>query len=113
MTRYDEFIDAYRKAYPLISKKSQYEKAIKIWKDLKSEPESFEENLKKKMSELKVLRVQNNSQNLKTFSQTKLNFGRASVSQVKTVTSTVTESSKLDQNMPSTSRYVEQKMSIY
>jgi len=77
MTKYDEFIQAYQKAYPNVRKQLQYEQAIKIWQDLKAKPEDFDERFRAKMTELKVLRMKNNSQSMKSFTQTKLNFGRA------------------------------------
>ena len=45
MTKYEDFIDAYRSANPQVSKKVQYEQAIKIWKELKKDPASFEEKI--------------------------------------------------------------------
>ena len=82
MTKYEEFLEAYKNAYPYVRKQLQYEQAQKLWKSLKSEPEKFEEKLREKMSEMKVLHKKNSTQNLKFFTQSKLNFGRVWVSQL-------------------------------
>ena len=57
-----------------------YEQANKLWKDLKLDSHLFEEKYKMKMNELKLLSIQNRGQNLKTFTQPKLSFGKAKVS---------------------------------
>ena len=85
MTKYDEFIEAYRKAYPHVRKKLQYDQAIELWKTLKSNPDEFEERYKKKMSELKLLQIENHGHTLKSFSQPKLNFGKVNVVAAKPV----------------------------
>ena len=82
MTQYSQFIEAYRLAYPQIRKQLQYEQANKVWQDLKMKPEEFEKKFCEKMAELKVLRAKNNSQSLKTLTQAKLNFGRATAAPV-------------------------------
>ena len=104
MTKYIDFVEAYRKAYPQMNTKMQWEKANELWRDLKSTPENFEEKYKKKMSELKYLRAKNNSQSLKTFTQATINFGRI------TVPNSTQASKSSDQNLPSTSGYVEYQM---
>ena len=98
MTKYNDFIDAYRKAYPMMNPKAQYDRANTIWKDLKSNPGEFDVKFAKKMAELKLLRIQNNSQSLKSFT---LNFGKIKVpgSQIKIK----------DQTVAPIPRYVEQK----
>ena len=94
MTKYDDFIEAYRLAYPHIRKKLQYEQAIELWNDLKTNPDNFDERFKKKMTDLKFLRAQNNSQSLKSFTQSKLNFGKVPEAQI---------NNKPDKKLPSTS----------
>ena len=75
MGNYTEFIEAYKKAYPHIRKKLQYEQANKLWGVLKMKPEEFEQRFHEKMSELKVLETQRLGKNLKMFTQSKLSFG--------------------------------------
>ena len=94
MTKYDDFIEAYRLAYPHIRKKLQYDQAIELWNDLKTNLDNFDERFKKKMTELKFLRAQNNSQSLKSFTQSKLNFGKVPEAQI---------NNKPDKKLPSTS----------
>ena len=75
MGNYTDFIEAYKKAYPHIRKKLQYEQANKLWGVLKMKPEEFEQRFHEKMSELKVLETQRLGKNLKMFTQSKLSFG--------------------------------------
>ena len=79
MGKYHEFLEAYQKAYPLVRKQLMYEQANKLWKDLKLDSHLWEEKYKMKMSELKLLAIKNHGQNLKSFTQTKLSFGKAKV----------------------------------
>ena len=82
MTKYDDFIEAYRLAYPHIWKKLQYDQAIELWNNMKTNPDNFDERFKKQMIELQCLRTQNNSQSLKSFTQSKLNFGKVPEAQI-------------------------------
>ena len=79
MGQYHDFLEIYRKAYPLVRKQLMYEQANKLWKDLKLDPQLWEGKYKMKMSELKLLAIKNQGQNLKSFTQTKLSFGKAKV----------------------------------
>ena len=80
MTKYGEFIEAYKKAFPLVRKKLQYEQANKIWSALKKlKPDEFEQQFKEKMSEFKLLTAGNCLKNLKTFTQSRLSFGKAKI----------------------------------
>ena len=77
MGKYHDFLEAYKKAYPLVRKQLLYEQANKLWKDLKLDSHLWEEKYKMKMNELKLLGIKNQGQNLKCFSQTKLSFAKA------------------------------------
>ena len=80
MTKYGEFIEAYKKAFPLVRKKLQYEQANKIWSALKKlKPDEFEQQFKEKMSEFKLLTAGNCLKNMKTFTQSRLSFGKAKI----------------------------------
>ena len=74
MTKYDDFIEAYRLAYPHIRKKLQYEQAIELWNDLKTNPDNFDERFKKQMIELKFLRTQNLQPKPEKFYSVKVEF---------------------------------------
>ena len=77
MTKYGEFIEAYKKAVPHIRKKLQYEQANKIWNDLKKKPDEFDQQFNEKMQEFKLMEAGNCLKNLKSFRQSRLNFGKA------------------------------------
>ena len=82
MTKYGEFIEAYKKAVPHIRKKLQYEQGNKIWNDLKKnwkKPEEFDQQFREKMQEFKLMEAGCNLKNLKTFQQSRLNFGKVKV----------------------------------
>ena len=80
MSKYGEFIEAYKKAFPHVSKKLQYEQANKIWSALKKlKPDEFEQQFNEKMSEFKLLTAGNCLKNLKSFSQSRLSFGKAKI----------------------------------
>ena len=80
MGKYQDFIEAYRKAYCHVRKQLLYEQANKLWKDLKLDPHLWEEKYKMKMRELKLLSLKNEGQSLKSFTQSKLSFGKEKVS---------------------------------
>ena len=54
-----------------------YEKANKLWNDMKLDKHLFEEKYKMKMNELKLLAIKNQGQSLKGFTQPKLSFSKA------------------------------------
>ena len=78
MSKYGEFIEAYKKAVPNIRKKLQYEQANQIWNDLKKKPD-FDQQFCEKMQEFKLMEAGNSLKNLKSFQQSRLNFGKVKV----------------------------------
>ena len=75
MGKYNEFLAHF-------PKKRQYEQANREWNILTKEPLKFDEKFKEKMTELKVLQIDAKGKNFKSFSQTKLNFDRATESTI-------------------------------
>ena len=73
MGKYNDFLEAYRKAYPEIMKNRQYEQANKEWNVLKKDPK-FDEKFKEKMTELKSRQYQIKGKNIKLYTQAKLTF---------------------------------------
>ena len=59
MGKYNDFMEAYQKAYAHVRKQLMYENANKLWKDLKLDKHLFEEKYKMKMNELKLLAIKN------------------------------------------------------
>ena len=43
--RYNDFVNAYKKAYPDLKKAVQLEKALKLWNDVENDLTKFEETL--------------------------------------------------------------------
>ena len=74
MTKYEDFIDAYRSANPQVSKKVQYEQAIKIWKELKKDPASFEEKIEEENGWVKTTKGQKYMPWIENFQSIKIEF---------------------------------------
>ena len=76
MGKYDDFMEAYKKAYAHVRKQLLYENANKLWKDLKLDKHLWEGKYKMKMNELKLLAIKNQEKSMNNFTQPKLSFSK-------------------------------------